>query len=179
MPHALLRVYGKSGAGKGLTLVELLPALSGRRRLKAGRFANLLTPDAAHGSRRGDKIRLANAVPRLFLPDYFTQIITKFSVASSIPKERPDIVFRDAEQASANLSVRRQPNAIAMAAEGLAHGSNDSEFACTVIDSPAPRRFRSIARNNGLKTEAFLQAVDNLLPRNEVLSARLGPNPKA
>src|ERR1700678_725324 len=47
---------------------------------------------------------------------------------------RIEIMVRLRKETSSNLSVRRQPNSAALAAEGLRHGGNDANFPKAVVE---------------------------------------------
>ena len=71
-------------------------------------------------------------------------------------------MFRHTEQAGSNLTVRSHPNPIAMPAEWLADGRNDSNFTAPILKCPSGCCFRSIVGLNWLKTEPLLQPAKNL-----------------
>src|SRR4051794_3832525 len=76
-----------------------------------------LAPNATHGAARGDELGFADVVPGLFLPDYSVKKLAQIFITSSTAEPRAQVVFDDAEEAGAEISIGGQPKPVAMAAE--------------------------------------------------------------
>src|ERR1017187_1044269 len=71
---------------------------------------------------------------------------------------RAQIVLFHAEQARADLAVRREPDAIAVAAERLADRRDDPDLATPIREGPAHGSRGGIVGRNRLQVETSLQA---------------------
>src|SRR5512146_1761459 len=97
-------------------------------------------------------------MPRLFLPDHALQPLDYRFIRCSAAQKRAQVVLRHAEQTRADLAIRRQAQAVAVAAEWLADGRNDADFALSVRKSPASCRGGGIFHGEPAEREARLQA---------------------
>ncbi len=104
--------------------------------------AGTLPANATHGPGRLDKVRLANMVAGLLLPDNGTQKILHRAVGGAAPQQRPQIVLGHAEEAGADFAVGGQADAVAMAAERFADRGDDADFAAPVRAKPSAWRSR-------------------------------------
>jgi hypothetical protein len=98
----------------------------------------ILAANATHGPCRGLELRFANVMACLLFPNHLLEPIAYRFVVRSIAQLRTQVVFVNTEQASAELPIRRKPDAIAIAAERLAHRGDNSNFATPIRKSPAP-----------------------------------------
>src|SRR5579871_3756026 len=117
-----------------------------KRQASLGPHRAVSAADAAHRALRRHKIRLADMVPLFFLPHDGLEIRGKFLVRLAVAETRAQVVFRDAEQAGADLAVGGQPQAIAMAAERLANGRNQADFAAPISKGPTYSSLGGIIR---------------------------------
>jgi hypothetical protein len=85
--------------------------------------------DTAHRTGRLDEIRLPDPVPRFLPPHDFHQPPRQLVIRCSTPQQRPQIVLSNAEQARPDLSIRCQPQSVAMPAERLTHRRNHADLA--------------------------------------------------
>src|SRR6267378_7765152 len=104
-------------------------------------------------------------MPFLLLPNHSLEPLGNVLIRSPFAQHGAKIMFRHAEQAGSNFTIRGHPYPIAMPAKRLADGRNNSDFTPPVIKSPAGRCFRSIVGLNWLKTEPLLQSFENFAAR--------------
>src|SRR5262245_17352419 len=100
---------------------------------------------------------------RFFLPNHIEQELTQLFVRLPLAQGRAQVVFGDAEQASPQLSVRGQAQAVAMSAERLADRGNDADLAWSVGKTPTPGRFGSMGRHKRSQIEARLESVEDFM----------------
>src|SRR6266516_306280 len=115
-----------------------------------------LTSNATHRPLRRDEIRLADMMPRLFLPNHFLQISLQGVVAGATAQRGAQIVLREAKEAGAQVPIGSQAKPVAMAAERFAHGSDETDFAGASSESPAPGSFRRAILGHRPQLEATL-----------------------
>src|SRR5579871_1306607 len=82
-----------------------------------------LSADVHHGAGRGHEVRLPNVMALFFALHNADDEIPQLIIGRASPQEATQIVIPNGEEAGANLAVRRQPDAAAMPAEGVRHGS--------------------------------------------------------
>src|ERR1019366_2449296 len=92
-----------------------------------------------HRSRRGDESRLADMVALFFVLDGAKDELDHLFVAATRLHQGSQVVFADREQAGANLAIRGNTNAAAVAAKRMRHRSNDADLANAVLKDIAAR----------------------------------------
>src|SRR2546426_1472925 len=95
------------------------------------------------------------------LPDDRPEPIRSLLVGVSVAQPRTKIVLGHAEEARAYFSVGGEPDAIAVAAEGLADGSDQAELAAAIGKDPAFRRGGRVVGRRRAQIEAGLQAGED------------------
>ncbi len=103
----------------------------------------------------------------LFLPDNLFEPFNNLFVGASVPQPRPEVMFRHTEQAGSYLAIGRQADAIAVAAEWLADGSDNADFATAIGEHPAFRCGRRILDRGGPQIKPRLQTAKDLTPGND------------
>src|SRR5215469_16467800 len=73
--------------------------------------------------------------------------VRQLNIGSAAAHELVQIVFPDRKQAGANLAVRGDTNAAAVAAEGMRDGSDDSDLPDAVVEAITPRGFAAAPGN--------------------------------
>src|SRR5882757_10798476 len=70
----------------------------------------------------------------------------------------------DAEEASPDLPIRRQPEPIAMTAKRFAHRGDDAQLATPIRERPAFGCLGGIRRRKRTKLKSSLQALEDFAP---------------
>src|SRR5882724_3920767 len=91
-----------------------------------------LSSNATHRPLRLDEIGLADVMAFLLVPDDLTEPLLDGFIRSPAAQQRLQILLPETEQARAKFAVGRQAEAIAMAAERLAHRRDDADLAAAV-----------------------------------------------
>src|SRR6266705_3355556 len=103
----------------------------------------------------------------LFLPDNFLEPLSNFFVSASVAQPRAQVVFGHAEKARSDLAVSRQPDAIAVATERLADGSDNADFATAIGEHPAFRSGRGGLGRGGPQIKTRLQTAEDFMSRDD------------
>src|SRR5262249_12357308 len=94
--------------------------------------------------------------------------IDQFIARSPGSQQRFDIVFDGRKEAGADHPVGGQPDAAAMAAEGLCDGIDEADFARRAVgESPPPRRFAQLFRFDSFERVDRVNPPSHLLARND------------
>src|SRR5208283_30486 len=121
-----------------------------------------------HGPRRRHKTRLADVVAGFFLIHRPPDELGHLFVASAGRHESGEVVLADREQTGANLAVGGDADAAALSAEGVRHGSDDTDLADTVFKFVAASGFAALvfdlAKRHELchTTDDFIEGDDDL-----------------
>src|SRR5260370_23017617 len=108
----------------------------------------LLSPDEDHGTRGRYEAGLIDAMTLFFFHDDRADVTDQILVGSSLAKQRAQVVIVLAEETGAELTVSRQPDARAMATEGLRHRSDEADFAGRAVGKAGfARRFAALVRD--------------------------------
>src|SRR6266550_9046991 len=141
---------------------SLLGACCGQRCARAE-----LASYTAHRTRWRDKVSFADVMPRFLLPDDFFEVITDLLVGFSLTQPGPKVVFGDAEEAGADFAVGGQAEAIAMAAEGFADGSDEADFPPAIGKHPAPGSGGGMIHRGWMQLESSLQSSEDFAARHD------------
>src|SRR5581483_3664918 len=101
-------------------------------------------------------------VPGFLLQHHRDQPLFEFVIVGTRPHARAQVVFNDAEEAGPNLSVGREPNAIAMTAERLTDGGNNPDLAAAIGKGPALGSRRGVPITDGMELETIAEAGEQL-----------------
>src|SRR5580704_7252831 len=88
-----------------------------------------LAANENHGARGLHKTGLIDAMTLFFFRDHRTDVRSQILVGRTLAKQRAKVMIVLAEQARPQLAVGGEPDARAVAAEGLRHRSNEADFA--------------------------------------------------
>src|SRR5207244_8412368 len=112
-------------------------------------MAREATASAAYGAHRPRRLaeaRLAHVVLELLAPDGVADQLLEPSIRRTIAQRLPQVGLVQREEAGAELAFRRQPDAVAVRAEGLGHGVHETDLAAPVRETEHARRGRRLAR---------------------------------
>src|ERR1041385_1754191 len=92
--------------------------------------------NAAHGARGRDEVRFTDVMTSLLLPNHLLNPIGNLFIGTAIAQQRAQILFNHAEQTSPNLTVSRQPDAIAMPAERFCDRGDHANLTASIGKKP-------------------------------------------
>ena len=101
------------------------------------------------------------------LPNHALEPFGDLIIRRARAQVRAQVVLGHTEQTGADLAVRSQPDAIAVAAKGLADRRDDSDLAPPIREGPAPGSRGGIVGGNRPQVEPGLQAGQNLAARHD------------
>src|SRR5690242_685396 len=113
----------------------------------------LLSADATHRAGGGLEVGFADVVAGFFLGNDAVQPFIDLLVGTAIAEEFAQVVLDDAEEAGADFAVGGQADAVAVAAEGFAHGGDDADFPAAVGEAPALGGGGGVIRVDGFQIE--------------------------
>ncbi len=108
---------------------------------KGGAFEGL-TPDLRHGTCGSNEARAIDQVAFFFLPNGFHNSPTDDVVVSAAPEQSPQVGLDERKETRTKLPIGGDPNAVAVIAEWLAHGADESDFTQTVFKPESVGRLR-------------------------------------
>src|SRR5215207_8196361 len=119
------------------------PPPSSRTLNRNGRSAS----DGAHGPRRRAEPGLVDVVLELLSPDRVADDGLEVSVGRPGAHRVPEIRLVHREEASPELAVGREPDAVAIRAERFRHRADESDLAPPIAEAEDPRGGVRLARN--------------------------------
>src|SRR2546426_10544787 len=101
---------------------------------------------SAHRPRRLAEPWLAHVVLELLAPHGLADQLVELGVGCARAQRLPQVGLVQREEAGAELAFRRQPDAVAVCAEGLGHRVHEPDLAAPVGEAENPRGGRPPAR---------------------------------
>lgn len=132
-------------------------------------YASTLSSDMYHASGRWAESRFANMMAILLLLDSFADEAGQVVIRAAVSQNSIKIVLPVGEQASANLSVRGEPDAAAGAAERLGDRSYNSDFSDPVVEGVTAGGLAGIGGRQSNDWPKCLELAEDLSQRHHRL----------
>ncbi len=116
-----------------------------------------LSADVNHATRRLVKAGFPNMVTRFFFHDDTSDVRAEVAIGSTASHDTDEVVVALGEEARANFAVGGEPDAAAVAAEGLADGGDDADLTETVVEGEALGGFAGVVGGSSTRGRTRLR----------------------